>query len=173
MQQYDNCPQCFGSGFQTIETASLFGLVKKQHSIQCSYCSGTGRVKKRVKCSICDGQGLYGGTSEVCPTCNGTGYGDGFSLVPRSKLHPGTTFNRVCARCQIKTVHEVKTDIQALRTTVSWEADEADRKVLLTEQVRVACTACGDSYYVKLDPNFHEEGDYQEPALPAPAEAGW
>jgi len=151
------CEECQGTGIVFIETSSFFGIIRKQIPTSCPACAGKGFTLKEPPCKFCNGEGLVGNEREVCRVCNGTGYGDEFRWIPRNKLVPGTTFNRVCAVCKKRTVFEIVTPIEEYTTITSWHVDESMRERAIGERVRVRCRECGDSYYVDIDPDFHQE----------------
>jgi len=153
----ETCEECSGSGIVFIETSSFFGIVKKQIPASCPSCNGRGYILKEPPCKFCNGEGLVGNEREICRVCNGTGYGDEFRWIPRNRLVPGNTFNRVCSVCQKRTVFEILTPIEEYTTYLSWEADVDLRRKRVAERVKVACRECGDSYYIDIDPDFHQE----------------
>ncbi len=152
----ETCKECSGTGIVFIETSSFFGMVKKQIPASCSACGGKGTVLKEPPCKFCNGEGLIGNEREICRVCNGTGYSDAFRWIPRNKLVPGTRFNRICSVCRSETIHEVITPIETIKITPRWE-EEMVSATMVRERVRVICTACSDSYYVDVDPDFHKE----------------
>jgi len=153
----EKCGDCDGTGVVFVETTSFLGLVRKHQPVSCSACGGKGHRLTQPQCKYCDGRGLIGNEREVCRVCNGTGYGDQFRWIPRSQLQPDRAFERSCMVCRRRTVHEITTPIQAKVEVVSWEEEEALRQKRTVERVKVACTECGDAYWIEIDPDFHPE----------------
>jgi DnaJ-class molecular chaperone len=153
----DKCNECGGTGISFIESSSFLGLIKKQVPINCPSCGGKGFTLKMPACKYCHGRGLLGNEREICRVCNGTGSGDDFAWVPRSRLKAGNTFQRVCQVCRKKTVHEIMTDIVHQAQVVSWEEEEGLRKTQTTERVQVRCSQCSDMYWVTVNPDMHPD----------------
>ncbi len=152
----ENCKECSGTGLVFIETTSFFGILKKQIPMSCASCGGKGIILREPPCKFCNGEGLIGNEREICKVCNGTGYSDEFRWIPRRKLVPGTTFSRTCGICRRRTSHEIVTDIERVEVKPRWEED-LGQKVYIRERIKVACKECRDSYFVDIDPDFHQE----------------
>ena len=161
------CPYCQGSGIILVQTSSLFGLFKKEISTTCQNCNGKGLVVETPMCKSCEGRGLVGNEREICRTCNGTGRADSFSFVPRSKIKQGLVFERRCDLCKAN-AFEIDSEIEQKKITKSWQREEELRQVEIIEQVKVHCTNCGQTYYIPLDQEWHQElstemiGDLEE-----------
>jgi DnaJ-class molecular chaperone len=153
----EKCAECGGTGISFIESTAFLGLIKKQVPINCPGCRGKGYALKMPTCKYCHGRGLIGNEREICRVCNGTGTGDDFAWVPHSRLLAGNTFQRVCAVCRRKTVHEILTDIVQQATTVTWEEEESLRKTQTTERVQVRCSQCSDTYWITVNPDMHPD----------------
>ncbi len=151
----DKCVECGGTGVSFIEASSFLGLIKKQVPINCPSCGGKGYSLKMPSCKYCRGRGLIGNEREVCRVCNGTGSGDDFAWVPRSRLKAGHSFQRVCQVCRRRTSHELLTDIIQQSTVVTWEEEESLRRTQTTERVQVQCSQCNDTYWIIVNPDMH------------------
>lgn len=151
----EKCTECGGTGVSFIESTSFLGLIKKQVPISCPTCGGKGYSLRMPACIYCHGRGLIGNERDVCRVCNGTGTGDDFAWVPRSRLKTGGAFQRVCQVCRRRTVHEILTDIVQQATVVTWEEEESLRRTQTTERVQVRCSQCSDTYWITINPNLH------------------
>lgn len=150
------CPFCLGSGIRMVQTASLFGLLKKEVPTTCENCGGSGFIVETPVCKICEGQGLVGNEREICRACNGTGRADSFAFIPRSRLKPGQVFERHCDQCAA-TKFEVVSGIEQHKQYRSWENEEELRQIEIVERVKVRCMACGEGYYIPVDDDLHSE----------------
>ena len=155
------CPYCAGSGIKVIQASSMFGLIKKEIPSSCENCGGKGKVYNIAVCKFCEGQGLVGNESEICRACNGTGKIDVFFFIPREKLKPGVTFNRRCESCGHLNF-EIRSGIESIKLTKSWEREEELRQVEMVERVKVRCMNCNNAYYIPVDTETHRELDPQE-----------
>jgi len=149
------CPYCDGSGITIIQTSSLLGLIKKEIPSSCENCGGRGKVYNIATCKFCEGQGLVGNESEICRACNGTGKIDVFSFIPRERLKPGVTFNRRCESCG-HNVFEIRSEIESIKLTKSWEREEELRQIEMVERVKVRCTNCNNTYFIPVDEDTHQ-----------------
>lgn len=150
------CPYCQGSGVRLVQTSLLFGLVKRELPSTCDTCRGLGYVVETPVCKFCEGQGLVGNERDICRACNGTGRADSFAFVPRSRLTPGLMFERRCDQCGA-TGFEVVSGVEQHKRVKSWEKEEELRQVEYFERIKVRCIACGESYYIPVDNDLHQE----------------
>ncbi len=139
-----------------VQTASLFGLMKKDIPTTCENCDGSGYIIETPACKFCEGQGLVGNEREICRACNGTGRADSFAFVPRSRLKPGLVFERRCDQCGAGRFETVST-LENHRQYRSWEREEELRQVELVERIKVRCMSCNESYYIPVDKDLHGE----------------
>jgi DnaJ-class molecular chaperone len=152
----ERCPFCQGSGVRIVETSSLFGLMKRQVPTTCDQCNGTGFRVTLPVCEFCEGQGLVGNERDICRACNGTGRIDAFGFIPRAMLKPSLLFERRCDQCGERTF-EIISEIEQKKLSRTWEREEELRQVEIVEQVKVRCSSCGQTYYVAVNPGWHQD----------------
>jgi DnaJ-class molecular chaperone len=152
----ETCPSCQGSGVRLVQTAALFGLMKKDVPTTCENCDGSGYIVETPVCQFCEGQGLVGNERDICRACNGTGRADAFSFVPRSKLKPGLVFERRCDQCG-GTSFETVSQLENHRQYRSWETEAELRQVEIVERIKVRCMNCNESYYIPIAKDMHGE----------------
>jgi hypothetical protein len=150
------CPFCQGSGVKLVQVSSFLGLIRRELPTTCDNCGGSGQLVEMPTCKVCEGQGLVGNERELCRVCNGTGRADNFAFIPRAKLQPGLMFERRCDDCGAMSF-EIVSPLEERKLVKSWEREEELRQVEIVEQVKVRCVACGNSYYIPIDKEWHQE----------------